>query len=88
MSKPPIPPYSFDEEAQELPTLHDSPLTYPQADARPGGNKSSAPVHADSATPQATCLILSPFDPQPSEIRSLERRNTEMKSRGIYQERG
>lgn len=80
----PDPPTSlqpFDEEAQESLTAYAPSPTHPLADARPSRNRLNLTIRTDVAARRATYFILSPLDPGPSEIGSLERgRDIEMKS--------
>ena len=78
---PPVPLQPFDEEAQGSDVTYAPYPTHPLADARPSRNKFNLTIRTDVAARRATYLILSPMDPGPSEIGSLERgRDIEMKS--------
>ena len=76
----PIPLQPFDEEAQGSYVAYASSPTPPLAGARPSRNRLNLTIRTDVATCRAPYLILSPLDPGPSEIGSLERgRDIEMK---------
>ena len=81
ISQPQISLQCFDVEAQESYTTYAPSPMHPPANARPSRNRLNLTIRTDVAAPHATDLVLSPLDPGPSEIGSLERgRDIEMKS--------